>query len=114
MSTAQTRAGRIVYRLAFEIPVDMDAVEETLLLAILAVACLHGEAAVRLDAGYAINADERVVVIDASTDIGRSVARIFIGLCTREFGDDNFSLVRADGPLPHRPSAAKRGCGTVA
>ncbi len=114
MSTAQTRAGRIVYRLAFEISVDMDAVEETLLLAILAVACLHGEAAVRLDAGYAIDADERVVVIDASTDIGRSVARIFIGFCTREFGNDKFSLVRADGPLPHRPSAAKRGCGTVA
>jgi len=114
MTTKDDRAGRSVYRILFNASTDMGAVEDTLLLAILSVGCLHGEAAVRLDAGYAINADERVVVIDASTDIGRSVARIFIGLCTREFGDDNFSLVRADGPLPHRPSAAKRGCGTVA
>lgn len=108
MTNTEVRSGRLVYRLAFQIPVDMQAVEETLLLAILAVGCLYGEAAVRLDAGYAIDADERVVVIDASTETGRAVARVFIGFCAREFGDDTFSVARTDGPLPKRPSAAAR------
>ncbi|MES1171249.1 MAG: hypothetical protein ABUL56_02700 [Actinomycetota bacterium] len=114
MSTGNTRAGRSVYRLVFEAPVDMDAVEETLLLAILAVGCLYGEAAVRLDAGYAIDVDERVVVLDGSTDISCAVARVFIGFCTREFGDDAFAVARADGPLPKRPTAATRPCEPVA
>jgi len=111
MNTGSARMGRTVYRLTFEIPVDIEAVEETLLLAILAVGCLYGDAAVRLDAGYAIDADARVVVLDGSTDIGRAVARIFIGFCSREFGDDTFSMVRADGPVPKRPLTVKHACG---
>ena len=106
MSTPAAQAGRSVYRLAFTIPVDMEAAEETLLLAILAVACLHGESAVRLDVGYAIDKGGRVVVIDAGTPIGRAVARVFIGFCTREFGDDTFRVVRADGPAPKPPASA--------
>ncbi|HMN39460.1 MAG TPA: hypothetical protein PKE29_01350 [Phycisphaerales bacterium] len=114
MSTGNARSGRSVYRLVFEPVVDMEAVEETLLLAILAIGCLYGEAAVRLDAGYAIDPDGRVVVLDASTEIGCAVARVFIGFCTREFGDDTFAVVRADGPLPKRPTAATRPCEPVA
>lgn len=113
MSTGNARAGRTVYRLAFKIPVDMEAVEETLLLAILAVGCLHGDAAVRLDAGYAIDQQARVVVIDASTDIGRAVARVFIGFCTREFGDDAFGVGRGDPPVPN-PPIANRAHGAAA
>lgn len=115
MTSSDTRAARFVYRIAFQIPVDMQAVEETLLLAILAVGCLYGEAAIRLDAGYAIDADERVVVIDASNETGRAIARVFIGFCTREFGDDTFSLARVESPLPTRPtSAARQPCGAGA
>jgi hypothetical protein len=106
MTTANVRTGRPVCRLAFERPIDMDAVEETLLLAILAVGCLYGEAAVRLDAGYAIDADARVVVLDASTEIGCAVARVFIGFCAREFGDNTFAVARVNGPAPKHPSAA--------
>jgi hypothetical protein len=105
---------RSVYRFTFAEDADMDEVERTLILAILAVGCLCGETAIRLDAGYAINADERVVVLDGSTDIGCAVARVFIGFCTREFGDDTFAVARADGPLPKRPTAATRPCEPVA
>lgn len=104
MSTDTVAAGRSVYRLAFTIPVDMEAVEETLLLAILAVACLHGESAVRLDVGYAIDNGGRIVVIDAGTPIGLAVARVFIGFCTREFGDDTFGVVRPGRPVPKPPA----------
>lgn len=114
MSTANARTGRSVYRLVFEPAVDMEAVEETLLLAILAVGCLYGEAAVRLDAGYAIDPDARVVVLDAGTEIGCAVARVFIGFCTRECGDDTFAVARADGPVPRCPTAASRPCEPVA
>jgi hypothetical protein len=105
MSTADTRSGRTVYRLTFRIPVAMEAVEETLLLAILAVGCLHGGAAVRLDAGYAIDPGDRAVVLDAGTEIGRAVARVFIGFCTHEFGDDAFAVVRAARPRGDPPRA---------
>jgi hypothetical protein len=113
MTTGNAQGGRAVYRLTFERPVDMDAVERTLLLAILAVGCLCGEAAVRLDARYAIDPAARVVVLDAGTDVGRAVARVFIGFCTREFGDDALGVVRADGPAPKRPLAAARACEAV-
>lgn len=114
MSTDNARAGRSVYRLAFTIPVDMEAVEETLLLAILAIGCLHGESAVRLDVRYAIDKGERVVVIDAETSVGRAVARVFIGFCTREFGDDTFGVAHADGPVSKSPSAAAAPAEAVA
>lgn len=114
MNTESTRGGRSVYRITFTIPVDMEAVEETLLLAILAVSCLHGEAAVRLDAGYAINTRERVVVLDASTDIGIAVTRVFIGFCTREFGDEVFGVARASGPLPRQPTTSRAEAEAVA
>lgn len=113
MSTPTARAGRPVYRLAFTIPADMQAVEETLLLAVLAVGCLHGESAVRLDAGYAIDPGGRVVVIDAGTRVGCAVARVFIGFCVREFGDDAFRVERSGGA---RRSSRRnsRGEGAVA
>ena len=55
---------RTVYRFEFVHRVDIDEVEQTLALSILAVGCLQGEAAVRLDAGYAIDRDRRVIVVD--------------------------------------------------
>jgi len=108
MNTLAALAGRSVYRLAFTIPVDMETVEETLLLAVLAVGCLHGESAVRLDAGYGLDRDDRVVVIDAGTQIGCAVARVFIGFCTREFGDDTFRVERAGGSAPTAPRSRSR------
>lgn len=92
MSTEHTPNGRAVYRLTFSIPVNMDAVEETLLLAVLAVGCMYGESAIRLDAGYAIDKDNRVVVINAHTKIGCAVARVFVGFCMSEFGEDTFGV----------------------
>ena len=100
MNTEHTTNGRAVYRLTFSIPVDMDAVEETLLLAVLAIGCLYGESAIRLDAGYAIDKDKRVVVINAHTRIGCAVARVFVGFCMREFGEDTFGVSWIAGAGP--------------
>ena len=108
MNSTSTRAVRFVYRIAFRDSIDMERVEQVLLLAILAVGCLHGAAAVRLDAGYAIDPHERTVAIDGTTEIGRAVTRIFAGFCIHEFGDDAFGIDRAGGAVPVPPRTPRR------
>jgi hypothetical protein len=97
---------RTVYRFEFAEGPDMKEVEETLVLSILAVGCLHGEPAVRLDAGYAVDPDRRVVAVDGTTDTGRAVTRVFAGLAIHEFGDDSFSVAQVLRPPPSSPAAA--------
>lgn len=83
---------KILYRFAFTTPADMKEVEQTLLMAVLAVSCLHGPAAVRLDAGYTLDEERRVILVDASTPIGRDITRVFAGLCAHEYGDGSFRV----------------------
>lgn len=97
---------RTVYRFEFNEGADMKEVEDTLLLSILAVGCLHGESAVRLDVGYAVDADRRVASVDGTTPSGSAVARVFTGLAIHEFGDENFSIARVNAPWPAAPTAA--------
>jgi len=91
---------RDVYRYVFVDGVPIDDAEESLLLAVLAVECLHGESRVRLDAGYFFDKAKRACVVDASTDVGRDICRIFTGFLSREFGEDSFRVERAEGAVP--------------
>ena len=90
------------YRLADAVPAA-DA-EATLVLAILAVEALHGEAQARLDAGHVFDAKLRTVVIDASTAVGRDFNRLFLGFLSREFGPGSFRVERVS--QPPEPAAA--------
>lgn len=101
----QTRS--CVYRFQFAEGTDMEEVERTLFLSILAVGFLHGESAIRLDAGYGVDAEKRVVAVDASTETGRAVTRVFTGFCIHEYGDETFSITRSGDPLPQAPAAAE-------
>lgn len=94
MTTTDDRASGAVYRILFKEPADMEAVEGILHLAIHSVECLHGEAAVRLEAGYAIYAHERLVVLVAGAPMAMAVARVFVGMCSREFGERAFRILR--------------------
>lgn len=94
MHNASTNASRTVYRIAFGMNADIDRAEEMLLLAILAIGCLHGDAAVRLDARYAIDHRRSTFVVDASTEIGHAVTKVFIGFCAHELGHDAFVVAR--------------------
>ncbi len=64
----------------------------SLLLARFAVESLHGEARVLLDASHAFDPDLRACVIDAATQVGRDVNRLFAGFLRREFGPDSFRV----------------------
>lgn len=109
-----TTQPRTVYRFEFLHRVDIDEVEQTLALSILAVGCLQGEAAVRLDAGYAIDRDARVIVVDGDTETGRAVTRVFTGFCIHEFGDDAFSVSRPTETGPRGGASAQVPVSAVA
>lgn len=82
------------YRFGGAIPFQ-DAVE-SLLLAVVVAECLFGRSQVRLDASFHIDENNHSCVVDASTAVGRSIARIFTGLLAREFGEDAFEVRRME------------------
>ena len=84
------------YRYQFAPEAPAREIEETLHLAVLAAECLHGQSRVRLDASYFMDAEKCTCVIDAGTDVGRDIVRIFTGFAIREFGEDSFSVRRVD------------------
>ncbi|MEK7270555.1 MAG: hypothetical protein AAB215_06375 [Planctomycetota bacterium] len=86
-----------VYRYTFAPGTRMDEVEEALLLAIFACESLHGAPRVRMDASYAADRTARTCIVDATTDVGQDICRIFTGFITREFGEDAFAVQRAGG-----------------
>ena len=83
---------REIYKYKFNDDVPPRDLEESLLLAVLAVECLHGESRVRLDARYCLRAKDGVCVIDAGSNVGRDLNRVFTGFVAREFGKSSFRV----------------------
>jgi hypothetical protein len=85
---------RELYRYTCSAAVPPEEIEASLVLALLAVESLHGEAQTRLDAAHAFDADRRACVIDAGTAVGRDFNRLFVGFLRREFGESAFRVER--------------------
>ena len=85
------------YRYRFADRVDLREAGDTLLLAVLAAEGLFGAAQVRMDAAFATDETIRVIVVDASTDVGDAINRIFTTFLTREFGSGAFCVKRVEG-----------------
>ena len=83
-----------IYRFQFTSEHAVQEIEETLHLAVLAAECLHGQSRVRLDTSYYMDSAKHTCVIDASTDVGRDIVRVFTGFAIREFGEDAFQVRR--------------------
>ena len=98
-----------IYRYQFATGVPARDIEETLHLAVLAAECLHGEARVRLDASYCMDADKRACVIDGGTEVGRDTCRIFTGFAMKEFGQDAFKVERLSGSERSCPRPDPKG-----
>lgn len=90
-----------VIRFQFDSDVSLEDAEMSLHLAMFAVEGLFGRACVRLDAEYAVNEQDRVIEVDASTDVGATIVRVFTGLLLREFGEDSFEIQRVTPSIPH-------------
>ena len=90
-----------IVRYMFSKSVSMREAEETLLLSLLATESLHGESQTQLDARHAFDAEQRACVIDAGSEVGRDLNRLFIGFLRREFGAACFSVKRLEKtPVP--------------
>lgn len=83
-----------MFRYQFSAAVDRGDIESTLLLAVVAAECLHGETLVRLDGAYGFEPSTGDCTIDPSGDVGRDLNRLFAGFAAREFGPDAFRVER--------------------
>jgi hypothetical protein len=88
----KTRAASYCYR--FRARLKMADVKETLLLAAMAAESLHGRSGVHLDGSFHLDEGARTCTIDASTEVGQDIARIFTGYLTKEFGEGAFHVAR--------------------
>jgi len=84
----------MIYRYSFAAEAPLEEIEASLLLAIWGTESLRGEAQVRLDASHLLDKELHRCVIDASTDVGRDINRLFVGFLNREFGPDSFEVER--------------------
>jgi hypothetical protein len=96
---------RTLYRYQLKDGVPLQDVQETLFLAVLATESLHGGSQVRLDAAFCLDEERRSCVIDADTQVGQDLARIFTGFLRREFGEQAFRVERL-APEPRQPEPA--------
>jgi len=94
---------REIYRYTFSKDVPFQEIEESMLLATLAVESLHGRSSLRLDAAFSLDSKQRIAAVDACTDVGRDIARVFTCFVTKQFGEELFKVERVsdDSEPPH-------------
>jgi len=86
------------YRFLRKPDVPLDEAEMSLQLAILAAEGLFGGARVRMEPGDRLDEPQRALLVDANTEVGSAVVRIFTAFLTREFGEARFDVRRVDDP----------------
>lgn len=79
-----------VYQLTVGSYVSKQDVQDSLMLAILAMECLYGSAQARLDLSHEFDPKNRTRMIGACSQVGQYLNRLFTGLLVREFGSNSF------------------------
>jgi hypothetical protein len=93
-----------VYRYQFDPSVPIGEVEHTLVICLLAVQSLHGEAGARLRVGHHLDRSRRTCVVDGRTPEGRDLAKLLTGFLSREFGETSFTVEPAEPRPAARPT----------
>ena len=75
------------YRYYFDESVPAQEIVDTLLLSILAVESLYGPDRAREESKFTMDEERRTCVIEASTEVGRALDRIFAGFAVTEYGE---------------------------
>ena len=83
------------YKYRFDESVPAQELEDTFMLAMLAVESLHGRSRMRRESRFSLDKARRTCVIDASTDVGSDLARIFTGFSTKEYGERSVLIERS-------------------
>ena len=85
---------RSEYRFSFNDDISMSAVEEALLMAVIAAEGVHGRARVWLDARFATIPGERTCLISSYSEVGQSLAQSFSEYLILDFGETAFKVER--------------------
>ena len=83
-----------MYRYTFDDTIPIKEIHSSLTLAVLVAEIIFGRELIRLDAVYRLDIKKRSCVIDGGTTVGRTIARIFSGFLSREFGEEAFTVAR--------------------
>ncbi len=97
-----------VYRYSFSSKLNIQDIEDSLFLAVLAAECLYGRPRARLDTSFSLEKKKMSCLIDAGTKVGCCIARIFTGFLTREFSEANFRVERLDDALKDKELCAAK------
>ena len=81
-----------VYLANFDPDLPLDDVEDSLMLAAIATEGIHGRSRVRLEVRFQLDRERRDCRIEAGTEAGRNLARIFTGMVSQQFGERTFKL----------------------
>ena len=85
-----------VFHFSFTPDISLDEAEMTLHLATFAAEGMYGKARVRLDFNYHVESERRLIFVDGTKEVGAAIVQAFAGLLLREFGEDAFSIERAN------------------
>lgn len=82
------------YKYRFDQTVPAQDLEDTFMLALLAVESLHSRSRVCMECRFLIDKHNRTCIIHAATTVGRDLACIFTGFVTCEYGERAFRIER--------------------
>lgn len=77
---------RTVYKFTFDDGVAMDEVERILALSTIPVESIHGESAMLIDGRFTVNKRRRICLIDAESQLGNDLVRVFTGFLNASAG----------------------------
>lgn len=75
------------YKYRFDQSVPAQDLEDTFMLALLAVESMYGHSRVRMESRFNLDKQNRTCSIDAATKVGGDLASIFTGFATKEYGE---------------------------
>lgn len=81
-----------ICKFKFQEKIGKKAIEKQIARAIETAEYTFGPAKVRLHASY-LATDDKVAIV-TSSEVGEYIAQIFIGLMTRQLGEDKFTVER--------------------
>lgn len=100
---------REIYKYEFSPNLPIQEVERSLALSVLTTESLHGRSQVRMDASFFVDKERHACIVDAETQVGRDIARIFTGYLTREFGEAAFKVKRLSKDVASKLSGTATG-----
>ena len=97
------------YKYRFDESVPAQELEDTFMLAMLAVESLHGRSRVRMESRFNLDKARRTCVIDASTDAGYDLKRIFTVFAVEKYGAHSVKIEQIQQDSTHTMEGVSHG-----